>query len=282
MFNLSFLKFMGAPQKPISEDLIRLFVEDTETKRFNMQYFQQNPINVVNREGEIAWLNVPFAEPINAILSPLLGGNPSIYSRKTGKGAAHCFKTQEELNRFNKEIEPYKELVFLRDCLDLSVSLSMYDIPNDGGRTELGEAECQVKYYNQGGEYLQKLINKTQYWLEKLPYFKLADYVCCVPTEHPVMSQILRQLHGFDFEDISQNVYWGNKNDEIKNKETREKIALLNQFDLRIDANVKGKTVLLLDDMYQSGLTLQFIAMKMKQAGADRVFGMTLVKSLSN
>lgn len=96
------------------------------------------------------------------------------------------------------------------------------------------------------------------------------------------MSRILRQLHGFDFEDISQNVYWGNKNDEIKNKEIREKIALLNQFDLRIDANVKGKTVLLLDDLYQSGLTLQFIAMKMKQAGADHVFGMTLVKSLSN
>ena len=273
---------MCAPQKPISEDLIRQFVEDTETKRFNMQYFQTSPINVVNRDGEVAWFNVPFAEPINAILSPLLGGHPSIFSRKNGKGAAHCFKTQKELDYFSKEIESYKELVFLRDCLDLSIALSMYDIPNDGGRTELGEAECQVKYYNQRGEYLQKLVDKTQYWLEKLPYFKLADYVCCVPTEHPVMSQVLAQLHGFDFEDISKNVYWENKKDEIKNKDVNEKLALLNQFDLHIDRDVRGKTVLLLDDMYQSGLTLQFIAMKMKQAGAGRVFGMTLVKSLSN
>lgn len=282
MFNFSFIKFIGAPQKPISEDLIRLFVEDKETKRFNMQYFQTSPINIVNREGEIAWLNVPFVEPINSILSPLLGGNPSIHSRKSGKGAAHCFKTQKELDYFTNEIEPYKELVFLRDCLDLSIALSMYDIPNDGGRTELGEAECQVKYYNQRGEYLQKLVDKTQYWLEKLPYFKLADYVCCVPTEHPVMSQVLAQLHGFDFEDISKNIYWENKKDEIKNKDVNEKLALLNQFDLHIDRDVRGKTVLLLDDMYQSGLTLQFIAMKMKQAGAGRVFGMTLVKSLSN
>lgn len=273
---------MGAPQRPIREELIRTFVEDTETKRFNMQYFQTSPINIVNRDNEVAWLNVPFVEPINAILSPLLGGNLSIHSRKNGKGAAHCFKTQEELDYFIKEIEPYKELVFLRDCLDLSIALSMYDIPNDGGRTELGEAECQVKYYNQGGKYLQKLVDKTQYWLEKLPYFKYADYVCCVPTEHPVMSQVLAQLHGFNFEDISQNVYWRNKDDEIKNKDVNEKLALLNQFDLYIDSNVRGKTILLLDDMYQSGLTLQFVAMKMKQAGADRVFGMTLVKSLSN
>lgn len=136
---------MGAPQRPISEELIRTFVEDTETKRFNMQYFQTSPINIVNRDNEVAWLNVPFVEPINVILSPLLGGNPSIYSRKSGKGAAHCFKTQKELDYFNKEIEPYKELVFLRDCLDLSIALSMYDIPNDGGRTDLGEAEYQVK-----------------------------------------------------------------------------------------------------------------------------------------
>lgn len=273
---------MSAPQRPIREELIRTFVEDTETKRFNMQYFQTSPINIVNRDNEVAWLNVPFVEPINAILSPLLGGNPSIHSRKNGKGAAHCFKTQEELDYFIKEIEPYKELVFLRDCLDLSIALSMYDIPNDGGRTELGEAECQVKYYNQGGKYLQKLVDKTQYWLDKLPYFKLADYVCCIPTQHPVMSMILEQLKGFSFQDISENVFWRNKNDEIKGKPIEEKLALLNNFDLQINCNVKGKTVLLLDDMYQSGLTLQFVAMKMKQAGADRVFGITLVKALSN
>lgn len=282
MFNVSFIKFRNVPRKTINEEEIRAFMDDNATKRFNMQYFQTSPINIVNRDEEIAWLNVPFTEPINAILSPLLGGNPSIRSRKSGKGAAHCFKTQKELDNFTKEIEPYKELVFLRDCLDLSVSLSMYDIPNDGGRTELGEAECQVKYYNQGGKYMQKLVDKTQYWSDKLPYFKEADCVCCVPTEHPVMSQVLAQLHGFNFEDISQNVYWKNKNDEIKNKDVNEKLALLNQFDLQIEGNVRGKTILLLDDMYQSGLTLQFIAMKMKQAGADRVFGITLVKSLSN
>lgn len=34
--------------------------------------------------------------------------------------------------------------------------------------------------------------------------------------------------------------------------------------------------------MYQSGLTIQFVAMKLKEAGAKRVFGITLVKALGN
>lgn len=275
---------MNVPRKTISEEDIRAFMEDNATKRFNMQYFQQNPINVVNRENEIAWFNVPFQEPINSILSPLFCADMYLYNRRDSAKAAHCFKTQEELDEFNTKIEPYKELVFLRDCLDLSVALSMYDYKHEEEQknTELGEAEYQVKYQEERGEYLQILINKTQYWLDKLPYFKLADYVCCIPTQHPVMSMILEQLKGFSFQDISENVFWRNKNDEIKGKPIEEKLALLNNFDLQINCNVKGKTVLLLDDMYQSGLTLQFVAMKMKQAGADRVFGIALVKALSN
>ena len=282
MFDFSFIKFGNVPRKTISEEGIRAFIEDSATKRFNMQYFQQNSVNFVNKENEIAWFNVPFQEPINSILAPLFSVDTYLFHRRDSSKAAHCFKTQQELDDFNAKIDPYKELVFLRDCLDLSVALSMYGIATDDERTILGEAEYQVKYQNQRGEYLQKLIDKTQYWLEKLPYFKLADCVCCVPTQHPVMSLILGQLRGFSFQNISANVSWRNKNDEIKGKPLEEKLALLNSFDLQINCNIEGKTILLLDDMYQSGLTMQFVAMKMKQAGADRVFGITLVKALSN
>lgn len=282
MFNLSYIKFKDIPRKAINEEDIQAFMEDKATKRFNMQYFQQKAVNVVNKENEVAWFNVPFKEPINAILAPLFGVNTFLYERHGSSKATHRFNTQEELDEFNVKIEPYKELVFMRDCLDLSVALSMHDTAPDGVKTEFGEAEYQVKYNKQRGEYLQTLVNKTQFWLDKLPYFKHADCVCCVPTQHPVMSLILGQLKGFSFENISDDVYWNNKNDEIKGKVASEKLASLNQFDLRIDSNIKGKTILLLDDMYQSGLTLQFVAMKMKQAGADRVFGLTLVKALSN
>ena len=36
------------------------------------------------------------------------------------------------------------------------------------------------------------------------------------------------------------------------------------------------------DDLYMSGATLQYVAMKLKEAGASRVLGITIVKSKSN
>ena len=59
---------------------------------------------------------------------------------------------------------------------------------------------------------------------------------------------------------------------------------MVQSWGLKIDDEVdlNGKTVLLVDDMYQSGITLQYIAMRLKERGADRVFGMALVKSLGN
>ena len=44
--------------------------------------------------------------------------------------------------------------------------------------------------------------------------------------------------------------------------------------------NVNGKTVILIDDKYQSGITIQYIAMKLQQAGAHEVYGLSFVKTL--
>lgn len=46
--------------------------------------------------------------------------------------------------------------------------------------------------------------------------------------------------------------------------------------------DLKEKCILLVDDLYKSGLTMQYVAMMLKNAGCSRVFGLTLVKSLGN
>ena len=40
--------------------------------------------------------------------------------------------------------------------------------------------------------------------------------------------------------------------------------------------------IILLDDIYQSGTTIQFVAMKLIEAGAKRIFGLTTVKARRN
>ena len=63
-----------------------------------------------------------------------------------------------------------------------------------------------------------------------------------------------------------------------------EKLSLIDSwgFELSTDLSLDGKVVLLVDDMYQSGVTMQYVAMKLKEAGAKRVFGICICKALSN
>ena len=88
------------------------------------------------------------------------------------------------------------------------------------------------------------------------------------------MRDIIDGLDGFDFTDISDKVLWTDKNGSLKNVETaEEKLDMIKSWGLTFgaDLELKDKTVLLVDDMYYSGVTMQYIAMKMKELGANAV-----------
>ena len=53
-------------------------------------------------------------------------------------------------------------------------------------------------------------------------------------------------------------------------------------FQSNSELNVKDKTVILIDDKYQSGITIQYIAMKLQQDGTCEVYGLSFVKTLSD
>jgi predicted amidophosphoribosyltransferase len=44
----------------------------------------------------------------------------------------------------------------------------------------------------------------------------------------------------------------------------------------------KGKTVLLVDDLYQSGVSINYAAMLLLDAGAKKIFGLSCEKTCSN
>lgn len=105
-----------------------------------------------------------------------------------------------------------------------------------------------------------------------------------VPSSHAFVREIVSGLRGFDFSDISSSLSW-NKKSELKNAESLEdKLDALLNSHLMIadDVDLEGKNILLVDDLYKSGLTMQYVAMMLKNAGCSRVFGLTLVKSLGN
>lgn len=87
------------------------------------------------------------------------------------------------------------------------------------------------------------------------------------------------------FPDISSAVCWADKQHAAKNTEDgMTKFEMLEHSGFVIDSAVdlKNKSVLLIDDLYRSGITMQYIAMKLKEAGASRVFGIAIIKGLRN
>lgn len=128
------------------------------------------------------------------------------------------------------------------------------------------------------------LTKRMQGLLDSIPFFKDVDYICVVPSSHAFVREIVSGLKEFDFSDISSSLSW-NKKTELKNADSLEdKLDALLDSHLVIadDVDLEGKSILLVDDLYQSGLTMQYVAMMLKNAGCSRVFGLTLVKSLGN
>jgi predicted amidophosphoribosyltransferase len=80
-------------------------------------------------------------------------------------------------------------------------------------------------------------------------------------------------------EDISPLVRFRKAKQSVKNLTLCEKWAALESAQLIVSASVKGRRIILIDDKYQSGTTLQFVASKLRAAGASEVLGLSCVKT---
>lgn len=280
-------RFMNVPKKHVDLDVLRAFIDDENTKRINFSSSHANALKKATKGNLVGRIVLPFDDTIEPVACHCLGMSGFLYPSKFGNSFYRQIYSEKEFDQIASFVSQFKDLVFLRDTLDLSVALSMHET-EPGVRTALGEHEYQVKYKSETSdttEHLKALTDEVQHRLYELPFFKLADCVCAVPSRKTFVRSIIEGLEGFDFTDISASVSWDNKIGSLKDIETAdEKLDLIQSWGFRIAEGVDltGKTILLLDDMYHSGVTMQYIAMRLKEAGAKRVFGMTIVKSLGN
>lgn len=282
------LRFMGVPIRKVDLEVIRSFIEDESPKRINFASHHTNALRrMEGKKDVIGRLVLPFDEPFEAIARKILSMDRILFPSQFGNNYYRQIHSEEEYRKLESFVEQFKDIVFLRDTLDLSIALSMHETEPEK-RTVIGEHEFRVKYRSEQFDTTadkNALVAEMQQRLEDLPYFKNADYICAVPSSKPFMKEIIKKLKGFEFADISDKVSWENKSGSLKNVEIADdKLDMIQSWGLHIaeDIGLKGKVVLLVDDMYQSGVTMQYIAMRMKEFGVSRVFGITLVKSLGN
>lgn len=289
MFNLKMFVFNSIPQKEISRENILTFIEDKATKRICFSTFHSKAL--ARSEGkQVGKIVLPFIDTIGPIIQSKLGTllYQSQFQNDWGQTNYYrLIKSEEEYEQFKDFVCEYNEIVFIRDLLDLSVALST-NFDNENTYTKIGELEIKAKYSN-NNEAESELIQICKIWIDTLPFFKYVDYVCAMPdsdkTKRGLPHRIVSKLEGFKFRDISDLVSWDAKDKSAKEAETvMDKLQIAESSGLKIsnDIDLKNKTILLFDDLYMSGVTMQYVAMKLKEAGASRVFGMCIVKSRSN
>lgn len=278
-FNFKNLSFMDVPQKAITFEDIKEIVSSNSTKRIN---FLSSHAGALKKYKDQWKITLPFKESIQPIIKKEIGNDIDLFV--SDYGGVWRSITNEEYNKWHDFITRYKNIVFLRDCLDISLSLSMNIIENES-RTEIGELEYQSKY-NSNNDAEEQLVSLCEEWINKLPYYKDADLICAVPSKTPdnLPQRIADKLNITPI-NISNTISWTSKTKDVKNAEkVEDKISILEESGFTIDniEQLKDKVIILFDDLYMSGVTLQYIAMKLKDAGAQRVLGLTIVKSRSN
>ncbi len=278
-FNFKNLLFIGVPQKAITLEDIKKIVSSNSTKRINFSSSHAGALKKYNGQWKIT---LPFKESIQPIIKKEIGNDIDLFV--SDYGGVWRSITNEEYNKWHEFITRYKNIVFLRDCLDISLSLSMNIIENES-RTEIGELEYQSKY-NSNNDAEEQLVSLCEEWINKLPYYKDADLICAVPSKTPdnLPQRIADKLNITPI-NISNTISWTSKTKDVKNAEkVEDKINILEESGFTINniEQLKDKVIILFDDLYMSGVTLQYIAMKLKDAGAQRVLGLTIVKSRSN
>lgn len=177
-FNFKNLLFMDVPQKAITLENIKESVSSNSTKRINFSSSHAGALKKYNDQWKIT---LPFKDSIQPIIKKEIGNDIDLFD--SDYGGVWRFITNEEYDKWHDFITYYKNIVFLRDCLDISLSLSMNIIENES-RTEIGELEYQSKY-NSNNDAEEQLVSLCKEWINKLPYYKDADLICAVPSNTP-------------------------------------------------------------------------------------------------
>jgi predicted amidophosphoribosyltransferase len=221
-----------------------------------------------NTSGQAAgFFNVPFSETISNVFPWKL------YPNKNGQYGGY-FRTVTDGSEF-AEIEAWirdrTDLVLIRSLFKTAVaSCEHYTASNI--RSSIGELEHSAKY---GGSIAARsqLVGVMKRAFDRIHQVPTLDAVVSVPPSTPGNQSLpnflaSRLAEEVKLPDLTTSLRWNGAKGEIKGLAVDAKWGALEKVGLTIGDEVKGKNLILLDDMYQSGATAHYVASRLRAAGA--------------
>ncbi|CAA7616485.1 hypothetical protein MTBLM5_20109 [Magnetospirillum sp. LM-5] len=176
--------------------------------------------------------------------------------------------------------------VFIRDCLDMSVALDVNLVDNQSGQyTELGALEARAKA-RQDDAAVQELAQACYRAICNLSGYRDARYVASVPARlgkgYDLPAAIADRVSALSgLENVTNRFTFAHDKGALKGLPLDQKWDALEKAGLTFSPNLpRGASIILIDDKYQSGVTMQFVASRLYLAGASEVLGLCVVKTL--
>ena len=223
---------------------------------------------------------------------------PSIGLREDPDGGWYTYikraddSVLERIRLWQKTVGQY---VVLRDCLALSFAL---DYEREGGdpkepQTQVGALRYRAKTYDRRPTSdtlgaADQLVQECLSFLQSMSCYEAADAVVAMPPSRPDKPfDLPRHLAkgisaGVGKTDLSDRVVTRKRRRALKDVPVAEKLEAI-QGTINIEgASFQDRTVLLVDDLYQSGITMNYVAMELLEAGARAVLGLACEKTCRN
>jgi len=195
-----------------------------------------------------------------------------------------------------KWVDTISKPVVMKDFLALSFAL---DYDREGGKpqkpqTLVGKLRSSAKPYgaasatSQTMEAAESLAEVSAKFLEEMTCYDSADCVVAMPPSDPSKGYNLPQ---YIAERISE--LWGRENmtahvRTIRPRSSIKALPMAQKLDtllgtIEVDERVfAGKKVLLVDDLYQSGISMNYCGLLLLNAGATKIFGLACEKTCRN
>lgn len=229
--------------------------------------------------------SVPFDTTIGRVFGEETGRQ--LFPSKKSNGYWRSIKTEEEFEQIKSWIENQGTRIFLRDCLPLSIALGFNRPGPDEPYTALGRWENKAKQHRDA-RAIRRLTDAFCEAISDLPSYRDCRLICAVPAHPDKEFDLPRELAArvaqeLGLDDLTGRFRFARPKRSIKTAPAAQKWDLWEDCGLSFTPGLEGhRPVILLDDKYQSGVTLQYVASKLLQASASEVYGLCAVKTLRN
>lgn len=231
-------------------------------------------------------LNFPFKATVQAIFEKdtglkLFDNSSDIYNQTS---VWHSIKNQDGFDKIEKWIDAQGTTVFIRSLLPSCIALDInVDYANEV-KTKIGGLEYKAKK-NQDKDAIDELVNllcskiqlnQEECYLAAVPANKDKDFD--LPTL--LVAKIAKRL---GCRDITEHFQYQNQKQALKSVSIDDKWQELERANLQFEQhNLDNKPIILIDDKYQSGTTLHYVASKLNEAGFNTVHGLVIVKTIKD